>query len=140
MHVCVCVRARFRIGSVSSFSPVTLLNSNGAPQVTITGLGLDVYSVRAVRYEPSASCTVAVVNATTGTVNGTTIAAVSGSNQTTITVTQNGTIASASYSVCVDFVANVASGSFVKVGSWQLLIREYCVFDCLTVVFFAGAD
>ena len=110
---------------MSSFSPVTLLNSNSAPQVTITGLGLDVYSVRAVRYEPAATCTSKTANATVGTVNGMVIAAVNGSNQTMVTVAQNTTIPPGSYSVCVDFVANNVNGSFVKVGSSQLLIGEF---------------
>ena len=45
-------------------------------------------------------------------------------NQTTITVTQNSSIAAGSYSVCVDYVANGATGMFAKVGTVQLLIGE----------------
>ena len=118
----------FVAGAAFAFSPVTLLSSNSAPQVTISGLGLDVSSVRAVRFEPSGNCTATTVNASVGTVNGMVVAAVNGSSQTMVTVTQNGTIPAGSYSVCVDYVANAVSGSFVKVSSSQLLIGLYvCV-------------
>ena len=86
--------------------------------------------MRAVRFEPAFSCTATIVNATVGTVDGVVIAAVSGSGQTVITVTQNSTIPAGSYSVCIDYVANSLSGAFVAVGSVQLLIGEsvfYCV-------------
>ena len=120
------------VASSSSFSPVTVLSSNAAPQVTISGSGLDVPSVRAVRFEPGVTCTLTSANATAGTVNGVTIAAVSGSNQTMISVTQSSAIPAGAYSVCIDYVANNVTGSFVNVGSALLLIGV-CVCVCLFV-------
>ena len=113
------------IGSATSFSPITFTTSNSAPQLTITGLGLDLPSVRAVRFEPAPTCTPTSVNASVGTVNGIVIAAVNGSSQTMVTVTQSATIPAGSYSVCVDYVANPVSGLFSNVGSVQLLIGEF---------------
>ena len=115
--VCVCVHA----ASVTSFLPVTVLATNAAPVVTISGLGLDVPSVRAVRFEPSATCTLLAASPTFGTVNGANIAA-GGVSQFAITVTQNATFAPAAYSVCIDYVANASGGAFAKVGSVQLLV------------------
>ena len=117
---------------------MTVLTSNIGPVFTITGLGLDVASVRAVRFEPAAACTVAAANAAPGTVNGLTIASGAALNQTMISVTQNSSMAAGSYSVCVDYVASNVNGSFVKVGSSQLLIGEsvcVCVYVCVFVYF-----
>ena len=110
--------------SVVSFSPLVLPINITNGQVTITGLGLDVVSVRAVRFEPALNCTTTVANATVGTVNGTLVANVAGSGQTMLTVTQNATIAPGAYSVCVDFTGNPVSGLFVNVGQTQLSIGE----------------
>ena len=128
--MCVCA------ASASSFSPVTVLATNGSPVITISGLGLDVVSVRAVRFEPAATCTATTVNATSGTVSGGLLANVGGSNETLLSVTLNATIPAGSYSVCMDLIANAVGGAYAKVGSSQLLIGLcgcMCICVCVCV-------
>ena len=120
---------------------MTLLPSTVPVVLTILGVGLDIISVRAVRFEPASTCSLLTSNPTPGTVNSTVLANVSGSNHTMITVTDLSTLGSASYSVCVDFAANPPVGSFLKVGSAQFLVREYllhifCVLLRVDLIFF----
>ena len=108
--------------SVVSFSPTTISAIQSSPQITITGLGLDVTSIRAVRFEPSSVCSSLTANPSAGTVNGTNIAAVNGSNQTLVIVTQASALPPGSYSVCIDLVANNAFGAYTNIGSGPLFV------------------
>lgn len=111
---------------MTSFNPVSVLATNAGAMISVSGSGLDVSSVRAVRFEPGVTCTGSGASPAAGTVNGTSVQNGSGSGVgvgTLITVTQSVAFGTGSYSVCVDFAANAAGGAFVKVGSSQFLVR-----------------
>ena len=110
---------------MTSYSPGVLLPTNSAPVITISGLGLDIPSVRTVRFEPATTCTLTVSGAAAGTINGTVVASVGGSNQTLITVSRSVALPSGFYSVCVDYTANPPSGHFISPSSSLLFVREY---------------
>lgn len=118
------MRVTIIVASAMSYSPLTVLGGVSNASVTISGVALDaVQSVRAVRFERGLSCSAASNNNSTvviAAVGG--MSDVSGGNRTLLQVVVGGSGLSAGvYSVCIDYVANVAQGNYVAVNSSQLL-------------------
>lgn len=118
---------RLLASSVSAFTPLTRLEGVASERVTIAGIALDpMVSVRSVRFEPGVVCTPATAGAANGTVVATGgLVDLSGGALTSLEVTIGGSgLVANIYSVCIDYVANVASGAFEKVGGGELYIGE----------------
>ncbi|MDR3410941.1 MAG: hypothetical protein P4L87_08380, partial [Formivibrio sp.] len=119
------------VGSVTSFSPLTVLSgaAGASTSVTITGLGLDATnSIRAIKFAVGTSCASPTVTAQSyANVGG------SGNTQMSVTLPSPGGLGADAYSVCVDFLAGTA-GTYVSAGSGQLFVVSVTSFSPLTVL------
>ena len=124
------------IASISNYTQTTTIANNPNSQVTLYGIALQYStSVRAVRFEPSSTCTSTLANPTAGTLNATSY--VSSTSMATLTAIVGGVgLAPGTYSVCVDLTGNPVTGNFQQIGPSLLLVglssffhQSLCIFQ-----------
>lgn len=100
-----------------------MLANLASESVRITGIALDATdSVRAVRFEPAASCSVTTAGSVMGTVTASgNMTRDSSASELTVYVGGTG-LAPQVYAVCIDYLANSAAGAFERVGNSTLLV------------------